>query len=52
MGMGEMAGMGGIAGPVAESALCDGPLVAALLFVFGLALFMLKVAAFSRPRRC
>jgi putative copper resistance protein D len=44
MGMGEMAGMGGMAGPIADRALCDGPLVAALLFVFGLALFMLKVA--------
>ena len=44
MRMGEMAGMGGMVGPMADRALCDGPLLAALLFVFGLALFTLKVA--------
>src|ERR1700730_12070094 len=43
IGMGEMMGMGGIDGPIAGRALCDGRLLAALLFVFGLSLFMLRV---------
>ena len=42
--MGEMMAMGGMEGPIAGRALCDGLLLAAPLVVFGLALFMLKVA--------
>jgi putative copper resistance protein D len=42
--MGEMNGADGIAGPMTGRALCDGPLLAALLLSFGLALFMLAVA--------
>jgi copper resistance protein D len=44
MRMGEMAGMGVMDSPIAGRALCDGLLLAALLLVFGLALFMVKVA--------
>lgn len=44
MWMGEMMAMGGMAGTIVGRALCDGLLLAALLFVFGLAFFMLKVA--------
>lgn len=36
--------MGGMTGPLVGRALCDGALVAALLFIFGLAFFILEVA--------
>ena len=52
--MGEMVDAGSIAGPMTGRALCDGPLVLALLLAFGLALFMLTVApaeaALDSPR--
>jgi putative copper export protein len=44
MGIGEMTAMGGMDGPIGGRVFCDGLLLTALLFVFGLALFMLKVA--------
>jgi putative copper export protein len=54
MVMGEMAAAGGMAGPMIGRALCDAPILAALLLAFGLALFMLAVApaepALDSPR--
>jgi putative copper export protein len=45
---------GAMAGPMADRALCDAPLLGALLMVFGLAFFMLKIApaqtALDSPR--
>lgn len=42
--MDEMVDTRSIAGPMVGRALCDGPLVLALLLAFGLAMFMLTVA--------